>query len=90
MNIYKPLIFERLDILKKTKTKNDHQKNLLEYSLINYVEYYQQRAKADYNKCFYGKRTEESFNNYLLCWYNDMKKMLFEHSISKEQFFKAI
>jgi len=57
---------------------------------FNYLDYFQQRAKADYNKCFYGKRIVESFNNYLSCWYNDMKKILFEHSISKEQFFKEI
>ena len=57
---------------------------------FNYLEYFQIRAKADYNKFFYGKRTEESFKSYLLCWHNDMKKTMLEYSISQQQFFKGI
>ena len=85
MNIYKPSILDRLN--NKGKLVAFEVKLLtLEPLDINHLERFKKKSIKNYNKFFFGKRTNETKNNYLLCWYDSMKSILIDYNISREQF----
>ena len=57
-------------------------------SQVNQLEYFQQQAKDAYKKSYYSNQKDATFHKYLLCWFNDMRAILYEHGITEQQFFK--
>ena len=58
-------------------------------SHVKPLEYYQQMAKDAFKKSYYSTQKDATFHKYLLCWFNDMRKILNEHGITEQQFFNT-